>query len=191
MFEATNLKRGALIEMDAAPWQVVEVSFQTPSARGAQMIVKAKLRNLKTSAVLTKSFRGSDMLQEADCERRQVQYLYRQQDALVFMDLENFEQFELSGDILGDAPGYLLDGMQVGATLYNGEVMGLDLPNAVELEVIETAPAMKNATAQAQLKPATLETGLQIQVPAYLTTGEVVRVDTRDGRFLERAKKSS
>ncbi len=188
MISANNLKRGALLELDGAPWQVIDVAFQTPSARGASMIAKTKIKNLKTGQVLTKPFRGSDMLEEADCERRKVQFLYKQVDSYHYMDAETFEQIELEGEALGEVAGYMLDGMEVQALMYNGQVLAIEPPQVVEMEISDTAPAIKNATAQAQLKPATLETGIEIQVPAYMTTGEKIRVDTRDGRYLGRVK---
>jgi len=188
MISSSDLKRGMMLEMDGAPWSILDCQFQTPSARGASMIVKVKVRNLKTGAVLTKSFRGGEMVEEADCEKRPVQYLYRQDDEFVFMDEETYDQFTLTTEVLGDAPGYMLEGMQVRSLLHNGEVFSVELPNNVELEVVECAPNIKGATAQAQMKPATLETGLEIQVPPYLESGEKVRVDTRDGRFIERVK---
>ena len=188
MIDQSELKRGQLLELDGAPWLVIDCNFQSPSARGASTIAKVKIRNLKTGAVLTKSFRSGDQLEAADCERRGVQYLYRQQDTFVFMDQESYEQSELDLEVVDDAAGYLLDSMEVQALVYNGEIIRIELPTVVELVVTETAPALKNATAQAQTKPATLETGLVIEVPPYLTSGEKVRVDTRDGHFIERVK---
>jgi elongation factor P len=188
MIQATELKRNAVIDLEGAPWLVLEVATQTPSARGASTLIKAKLRNLRSSQVLQKSFRGADVLAQADVERRDVQYLYRDGQGYAFMDSENFEQFSLEPDAMGDAAGYLLDGMQVRALMYNEQVLAIELPQVVELTIAETTPTLKNATATAQSKPATLETGLVIQVPEYMTSGELVRVDTRDGRFLGRAK---
>jgi len=189
IIDSNDLKRGVLLEMDGAPWQVIDCNFQSPSARGASTLAKVKVKNLKTGAVLAKTFRGGDKLETADYERRAVQYLYRQGDDYVFMDSESFEQFELNQEMLGDVTGYLVDGSEANAFVYNGAVISVELPTVVELEVTETAPALKNATAQSQLKPATLETGLVIQVPPYLTSGERIKVDTRDGHFIERAKK--
>ena len=188
MIGTSDLKRGVMIEMDNAPWVILDCQFQTPSARGASTIVKIKVRNLKTGAVLTKSFRGGDTVEEADCEKRPVQFLYRQDDEFVFMDDETYDQLTLLKDVLGDAPGYLIEGMKVRSLHHNGEVFSVELPNNVDLTVTDTAPAIKGATAQAQMKPATLETGIEIQVPPYLETGEKVKVDTRDGRFIERVK---
>lgn len=188
MIQASEIKKNALLEMDNAPWQVLDVAFQSPSARGAATLVKVKVKNLKTGQVLAKSFRASDMCEAADYERRTVQFLYRQGDDFFFMDTETFDQFDLNNDSLGDVANYLLDGMEVTAFMYKGQALTCEPPLIVELTITDTAPALKNATAQAQLKPATLETGAEIQVPPYLTTGEKVRVDTRDGHFVGRAK---
>jgi elongation factor P len=188
MISTSDLKRGVLLDIDGAPWEVIESTVQTPSARGASSITKIKIRNLKTGQVLAKSYRGSEMLATADCEKRAVQFLYAQDGEYCFMDVESYDQFNLAGEVLGAAVGYLTEGLELRSLLFNGAVLTVELPVAVELEVVDTAPALKGATAQAQLKPATLETGLEIQVPPYLTVGERVKVDTRDGRFIERAK---
>lgn len=188
MIGPSDIKRGILLDLDGAPWLVLDTQTQSPSARGAATITKVKMRNLKTGQVLTRSFRSGDSIETADCEKRPVQYLYREGEHLSFMDEENYEQFMLDAETLGDSAGYLTDGLVVRSLLYNGEVIGVELPNTVDLEVVETAPPLKGATAQAQLKPATLSTGIQVQVPPYLTTGERVRVDTRTGKFVERVK---
>lgn len=188
MAQATEIKRGDILDMDGAPWLVIEINSQTPSARGASMLVKAKVRNLSSGQVLTKTFRGGDSVDRADCERRPIQFVYRQDPDFMFMDLETYDQFGLSAEVLGDAVGYLVDGQELRSLLYNGAVLTVELPTTVDLEVVDTAPALKGATAQAQMKPATLETGLEILVPPYLKAGERVKVDTRDGRFVERLK---
>lgn len=188
MKSATDISRGDVIDLDGAPWLVLETNSQTPSARGASLLVKVRLRNLVTGQVLARTFRGGDPVSSADCERRPVQFLYRQAPESVFMDLESYEQLTLGDEILGDAAGYLVDGLELRSLVYNGRVIAVEPPLTVELEVVETAPAIKGATAQAQLKPATLETGITVQVPPYITAGERIRVDTRDGRFVERAR---
>ena len=188
MISATDIKRGDILDMDGAPWLVTDVTSQTPSARGASMLVKVKARNLATGQVLAKTFRGGDAVEAADCEKRPIQFLYSQGDEFTFMDMDSYEQLVLSADLLDDAVGYLTEGLELRSLLYNGRVLAVELPITVELTVTETAPAIKGATAQAQLKPATLETGLEIQVPPYLSSGERVKVDTRDGRFVERVK---
>jgi elongation factor P len=188
MAQATEIKRNDILDIDGAPWMVTDVTSHTPSARGASMLVKVKLKNLVTGQTLAKTLRGGETVDEAACERREIQFLYRQDDEYAFMDLETYDQFSLTSDMLEDAIPYLVDGLEVRSLLYNERVLTIELPLTVDLEVVETAPALKGATAQAQLKPATLETGAEIQVPPYITNGEKVRVDTRDGRFVERAK---
>jgi elongation factor P len=185
---ATEIKRGEILDLDGAPWEVVEVALQTPSARGASLLVKIKARNLRTGQTLARTLRGSETVPTADCEKRSVQFLYRQGEDFVFMDQVSFEQFALSAEALGDAAGYLTEGLELRSLLYNGDVLTVELPVTVELRVVDTVPPLKGATAQAQLKPARLETGIEILVPPYLETGERVKVDTRDGRFIERAK---
>ncbi len=186
MINVSDMKRGVLLDLDGAPWQVIDCAFQTPSARGASTLTKAKIKNLKTGQVLNKSYRGGEMLQEADCEKRTVQFLYKDGEDYAFMDEETYDQFTLTKETLGDSAGYLKDGLVVRSMLYNGQVINVELPMTVELKVVDTAPAIKGATAQAQLKPAELETGIQVMVPPYLTTGENIKVDTRDGRFVSR-----
>ncbi len=188
MKTATEISRGEVLDLDGAPWLVLETNSQTPSARGASMLVKTRLRNLATGQVQSRTFRGGDQAEVADCERRPVQFLYRQEPDAVFMDLETYEQLALGDEILGDAAGYLVDGLELRTLHYKGRVIAVELPITVELEVVETTPALKGATAQAQLKPATLATGLVVQVPPYVTAGERIRVDTRDARFVERVK---
>lgn len=187
MINSSEMKRGVLLDMEGAPWEVIDCSFQSPSARGASTLTKIRIRNLKTGQVLSKSYRGGEMLPTADCEKRSAQFLYKDGDDYVFMDQENYDQFNIPKETMGDAVGYLTEGLAVRSMLYNGEVINVELPMTVELTVAETAPAIKGATAQAQLKPATLETGHQIMVPPYLTSGEKIRVDTRDGHFVSRA----
>jgi elongation factor P len=184
----TEVTRGDILELDGDPWQVAEVQSQTPSARGASLLVKAKIKNLRTGQSLAKTWRGGDMVTRAEVAYRPVQFLYRQGDAFTFMDLESYDQFALDVSLVGDAAGFLLENLELRALLFNDKVIGLDLPMTVTLAVGETAPAIKGASAQAQLKPATMETGIQVLVPPYVESGDRIRVDTRDGRFVERAK---
>ena len=184
----TEVKRGEILEIDGDPWQVTEIASQTPSARGAAMIVKAKLRNLRTGQGLSKSWRGGEMVSTANVETRGVQYLYGRDDAFVFMDMQSYDQFTLDRQQVGEARSYLLENLELRAVSFDDRVIALELPMTVDLLVVETAPAIKGATAQAQLKPATVETGLQVLVPPYIEAGERIRVDTRDGHFVERAR---
>ncbi|MDT8418948.1 MAG: elongation factor P [Desulfuromonadales bacterium] len=187
MINASDLKRGLVVQIDAAPCTILDVSFQSPSARGGNTLIKTKYRNLLTAQVLTKSFKSGDKIDEADFNRRKGQFLYTSGDNGVFMDLESYEQFEIGGELFEGVKGYLLDGTEVTLGIYNEQVVSLEAPSVVELEVTETAPAIKNATATAQTKEAILETGISIQVPGYLETGERIKVDTRECRFVSRA----
>lgn len=187
MILTNDLRRGLVIQLDQAPCLVLDVSFQSPSARGGNTLVKTKYRNLLTGQVLEKSFKAGDKVDEADFERRKGQFLYPSGDGGVFMDLESYEQYELGEELFDPVQGYLLEGAEVMLGLFQGQVVSVDAPMVVELLVIETAPAIKNATATAQTKEAVLETGLRLQVPGYLETGEKIKVDTREGRFVSRA----
>jgi len=184
----TELKRGDLLEIDGDPWQASDVVSQTPSARGASLLVKAKIKNLRTGQTLAKTWRGGETLTTAEVEYRPAQYLYRQGDDFVFMDLASYEQTTLDADKVGEAAGYLLESLEVRLVVFRDRVIALTLPLTVDLTIQDTMPAIKGATAQAQLKPAKVETGITVMVPAYIEAGERVRVDTRDGRFVERAR---
>jgi len=184
-----DFKRGVRILVDGDPYVILDVFVQTPSARGASSLTKVKVRNLRTGQVFDRTFRGGDRVEEPNLELRPVQFLYRDDDGFHFMDTNSYDQFHLAADEIGDAAGYLRDGLEgIRSVVFNERVLSIDLPNTVSLRVVETAPAMKGATASAQTKTATLETGLVIQVPAYLESGELVQVDTREARFVARAK---
>lgn len=189
MPSASELRRGGRVELDGEPYVVVDVHFQTPSARGAATLVKARVRNLRTGHVLDRTFKAQDRIIDPQVELRPVQFLYGDDDGLHFMDGESYEQFALPRDELGTAAGYLKEGLAgLRSVLFNGQVISIELPQTITLRVAETDPAIKGATAQAQTKPARLETGVVIQVPAYLESGELVQVDTREARFISRAK---
>ena len=187
MIQASDLKRGQVMLLDNAPCRLLEVQQHAPTARGANLMVKVRFRNLLTDQVLDKTFRGGDKVEEADFERRKGQYLYASGDAGVFMDLESYEQFEVGPEVFESVRGYLLDGTEVVLGVYQERVVSVDPPQVVELTVLETPPVVKGATAQAQTKEAICETGLRVMVPPYLTAGERIRVDTRDGHFVSRA----
>jgi len=189
MLTANEFKRGLRIEIDGDPYLVMDVHVQSPSARGASTLVKAKVRNLRSGNVFDYTFKASDKVNEAQLELRPVQFLYSDGDAYHFMDVASYEQFALSVEALGDDAGYLIEGLAgIRSVVFKGNVMNIELPQSVVLKIRETDPAIKGATAQAQTKPATLETGLVIQVPAYLETGDAVQVDTTDGRFMARVR---
>jgi len=189
MLSTSDFKRGLRIQIDGDPFVILDLHVQSPSARGSSSLTKIKVRNLRTGQVFDKTFRGGDKVDEPDIALRNVQYLYRDDDGFHFMDTQSYEQVALTADEIGDAAGFLKDGSEgIRAVVFEGKVIAIELPNTVVLEVTETAPALKGATAQAQTKPATLETGVVIQVPSYLESGERIIVDTRESRFVSRAK---
>jgi elongation factor P len=190
MIETSSFKRGVCLMYKGAPMVITDLAVSTPTARGGNTICKTKLRNLLTGQVLNESIRSGEKFEEVDLERHDASYMYNDGSSWYFMDDESFEQFDFEKGALGGATDYIVDGI-VGlqAMLIDGKVVSVQLPLAVEMKVVQTDPAIKGATAQAQLKPATLETGLIVQVPPYLASDEIIKVDTRDGRFLERAKK--
>ena len=183
---SNDLKRGQVVLLDNAPCIVIETSSQSPSARGGQTLIKTRYRNLLTDQVLEKAFKAGERVLEADFEKRKGQFLYAEGDNGIFMDLENYEQYEVGDETFGSIKGYLVDGTEVILGLFENRVVSLEPPMIVELIVTDTAPAIKNATAQAQTKEATLETGLNIQVPSYLETGVKIKLDTREGRYVSR-----
>lgn len=186
----SDFKRNLVIEFEGQPWQIVDYTVSTPSARGSAAIVKTRLKNLIDGTVVDKPFRSGDRFKEPDYERRATQYLYSDDRFAHFMDNENFEQMQIALDDLGDSALYLHDGMpDVTVMVWNGGPINIQLPAHVELEITETEPSVKGATATAQTKAATLSTGLVVQVPAYIKQGETVRVDTRTGEFLQRVNK--
>ena len=187
MYTTSDFKKGLVIQQDGAPCLIIDVAFQSPSARGANTMVKTRYRNLITGQVLDKTFRSGDKVDEADFGRNKGQFLYADGGRGVFMDLETYEQFEMDEDNFKEVSPYLLDGTEVVLGLFEGRMVTVELPMTVELTVEETAPVIKNATATAETKDAILETGLKIKVPPYLEAGQKVKVDTRDGRFISRA----
>ncbi len=189
MLETSQFKRGLFIHYKGEPMVIVDVKFSTPTARGANTIAKAKLRSLATGRLFSESIRSGEKFDEVDVEQRPCSYLYSDGERWHFMDAATFEQFEFGADDLGQDVYYLKDGLEgLRCTLIEGKIVGVTLPLTVELEIVETDPAIKGATATAQLKTAKTETGLELQVPPYLTIGERIKVDTRDGHFIERAK---
>ena len=189
MLTAGDFKRGLRIQLDGDPYTVIDLHFQSPSARGASTLVKAKVRNMRTGQVFDRTFRSADKVEEPQVELRAIQFLYADADGYHFMDTQSYEQIALTAEDLGDIVNYLLEGLSgLRSVVFNERVISIELPQTITLRCTQTDPALKGATAQAQTKPATLETGLVIQVPSYLESGDLVQVDTRDGRFVGRVK---
>lgn len=188
MIKACDLGRNGIVSVNGAPYIVEELKISTPSARGAASIFRFRLRNLITKAKLDQACHGDDKFDELDFEKRQVQFLYREQDgAFTFMDVEDYSQFSLNADELGDQVYYLVEDMEdIKALIVNGKPVAIELPPNVALKITDCEPTMKGQTVTARTKSATLQTGLSIQVPEYMTAGETVKVDTRTGEFLGR-----
>jgi len=185
---AKDFKRRMVVEIDGAPHIIEQIQVQTPSARGAATLYKIKARNLKTRNRVEKSYRGTDALVEASFERRPVQFLYRDPEAFYFMDAADFNQFSLPLGDLEDLAPYMTENMEgVEALVVDEEVIGIEVPDTVELAITETAPGVRGNSATGRTKPATLATGHVIQVPEHLDQGITVRVDTRTGTYLGRA----
>lgn len=185
---ANELKRRMMIKVEGEPYAVVEVFFASPSARGATTMVRTRLRHLLTGAVLERSFRSGEKFEEPDVAYAPASFMYADAEGFHFMDEGTFEQFMLPAGQVGEDRGYLTDGLVVQVLKYNGEAVALELPQFVELRVAETEPAIKGDTAAGRdLKPATLETGLQVRVPLFIKEGERVRVNTQTGEVAGRA----
>jgi elongation factor P len=188
MVRICDLKRGDIVEIDGSPHSVEDVQVSTPSARGAVSLYRFRFRNLVSKHKVDKTFKGDDVLRDVDFERRDIQFSYERDGIYTFTDLLDYSEFTLSADDVGDAIHYLTDATEgLRALVADGRILGLELPSSVDLEIVETAPIIKGASATSRNKPATLSTGLVVQVPEYMVTGERVRVDTRTGKFLQRA----
>jgi elongation factor P len=188
LIEAIDIKRKTFFEFDDTPYVCLDVERSTPTARGGQTLVRVKMRNLKTRAVFDKTFKAGDKLREPDLTQVPASYLYSDGEGSHFMDQVSFETLTLREEMLGDATDFLLDGQVVQILLFNGNVMGLQMPQQVELAVTYTEPGTRGDTASGSVtKLATLETGIEIRVPLYIKTGEKVRVGTETREFMGRA----
>ena len=186
--KASDLTKNSVVEMNGDPHVVESLRTQSPSARGAATLYKVRFRNVRTRAKLDQTFKGDDPLRETEFDTRDVQFSFREGDRFTFMDAEDYSQFELAADEIEDVIPYLTESTEgLKALVQNGKVLCLQLPDTVILEITECAPSMKGASVTARTKAATLETGLTIQVPEYMSQGEKVKVDTREGTFLQRA----
>jgi len=186
--KASDLKNGAVVDIDGAIYVAKDVTVKTPSSRGANTLYKVSFRNVVTKQKLDQTFRGDDNVLEVEFARRPVQLLFRDGESCTFMDNETYEQHSLPNELLEEELPYLLDGMAGIQLLVSGDTtLGVELPGTVEMEIVECAPAMKGSSATARSKPATLATGLVVQVPEYLAPGERIRVNTETGKFSSRA----
>lgn len=186
MYQPTDLKKGTVIQIDGQPFRVTDYA-QKVMGRGGS-IVNVKLKNLVTGAVIPKTFKGADKIEPAEVSNRTVQYLYADGQDFHFMDPTSFEQFQLPAEDMEDADKYLKEGDEVQLQFFGDKVINVELPKALILEVTYTENVVKGDTTSSVLKDATLETGLTIKVPAFIKVGDMIKVDTRDGSYLERQK---
>ncbi len=186
MISAVQIRKGNIILYKGEPHRVLDFQHRTPGKGAA--IVRARLRNLKTGSSYEIRFNSQESIERATLEQHQMEYLYTDGALFHFMNIETYEQTAVDEGALGGFKDYLKEGQQLEVEFYEGSPIGLKLPPVVELKIVETEPELKGATASNSPKPATLETGVVIQVPPFISVGEVVRVDPQEGRYLERAK---
>jgi len=186
--KASELKRGMIIDLDGVPHLVKQLESKSPSSRGAVTLYKVRYSNLQTHQKLDQSYKGDDLLKEADCIRTQVQYSYLDDDTYYFMDSEDYTQHGINVDQLEGQTQYLTEQQEgITALIMDGNLVGIELPQSVNLLVTETPPAVTGASATNRSKTALLSTGFEIQVPEYLESGETVKVNTQTGKFMSRA----
>lgn len=187
LIEAINIKRKAVFEHENAPYACLDADVSTPTARGGQTLVRLKMRNLLTNAVFDKTFKAGDKFKEPDLVLVPATFLYRDPDGFHFLDQDSFETLTLSAQQVADAADFLTDGLLIQIHKFNGNPIGLQLPTHVDLTIGYTEPAVRGDTSSGATKIARLETGLEIKVPLFLTTGERVRVSTETRDFAGRA----
>ena len=185
MISTNDLKNGITIQVDGDIFVVMETQHVKPGKGAA--IVKAKLKNLRSGAIFEKTFNAGVKVQTARIEKQLMQYLYSMNDEYYFMNMETYEQISLTKDHLGDGVNYLIENAEVYVTSFEGEVIGIDLPDKMNLKVTHTEPAVKGNTTTNALKDATVETGLLVRVPLFIEEGETIVVSTSDGKYVSRA----
>jgi len=186
MYSTTEFKKGLKIELDGVPYAIVDFQHVKPGKGGA--FVRTKLKSLLTGRVLDQTFRSGEKVKRPDLMEREMQYLYREGDTFCMMDNDTYEQIMLTEDQVGEARLYLTENLDVKVLFFNQQPVGVELPLFVQLEVAQTEPGVKGDTAAGGTKPATLESGVTIQVPLFISGGERVKVDTRTGTYIERVK---
>jgi elongation factor P len=184
MISSNDFRSGVTIELDGSVWRVVEFLHVKPGKGSA--FVRTKLKNAQTGSVIEKTFRAGESVPQASLEKLTMQYTYKDSDQYVFMDMETFDEVRLNPDQLGDRVKFLKEEMSVNILFWNETVLDVELPNTIVLEVTDTDPGVKGDTATGGTKPAIVETGAQVMVPLFVTIGERIKIDTRDGSYLGR-----
>jgi len=187
MYETSDLRKGLKIQIDGQPYTVIQADFVKPGK--GQAFTRTRLRNMTNGNVIDRTYKSGERLEPASLEERQLQYLYAEGDMRVFMDTTNYEQVQLSDDLLGESKLYLLDGVMVDVLFFDERPIGVTPPIFVELQVAETEPGFKGDTSGGTTKPARMQTGLKVDVPLFINQGETLKIDTRTGEYVERVKK--
>lgn len=184
MIDVNDLRKGVTFEYDGQIWKVLDYSHNKPGRGNAT--IRTKLRNLRTGATIDRTFQSGDRVQDIRLDHHVVQYLYHDGNLYHFMDTETYEQPALSRDLLGESADYLHEGLQLKLTYYGDEPIDLELPSAVDLDVVESDPGVRGDTATGAQKLVTVSTGLKVQVPLFISVGDTIRVDTRSGTYITR-----
>ncbi|MBI3567849.1 MAG: elongation factor P [Gemmatimonadetes bacterium] len=183
---ATQIRRGMVLVFEGQPCRVVEFRHHTPG--NLRAMVQAKLKNIRTGASFEHRFRAADSIEKADMETHELEFMYKGGDTYHFMNTENYEQLEMDDETLGDNAQWMQPGMKILAEYYDGRAIGIQLPQFLNLTIVDTAPVMKTATKTASSKPATLDNGVVVNVPEFIASGERVRVNPNTGEYMDRAK---
>jgi elongation factor P len=187
LIDINSVRKGNKLEVDGEPYLVVGVDFRKPG-KGTPS-TEVRMKHMITGSVITRTYKSGEKMTKADVEEREMQYLYPEGDQLVLMDNTTYEQIHIDGSTIEEQRGFLLDNSNVNVMFYNGRAVGVELPTFVDLSVVETEPGFKGDTANNVLKPARLQTGATVQVPIFINEGDMVRVDTRTGEYVERVAK--
>lgn len=185
-YKTSDFRKGLKVQIDGEPYLMIEMNFVKPGKGNA--LYKCRLRNLLRDTVLDRTYKGGDTLESADVEETEVQYLYRQLDTFVFMDTSTFEQYELSADQVGDSWKYLKENLKCSMVLFNGNPITMTPPNHVEMKVEWCEPGAKGDTATNVSKPVRVETGAEFGAPIFINIGDVIKIDTRTGAYVERVR---
>ncbi len=187
MAQLNDLKTGMVVRFKGDLYVITQVEHVKPGKGSA--FARCKLKNIKTGAVIENTWKASDTIDDVDVEKRKMQYLYNDGSFITLMDVETYDQYQMAIDDLGDMIKFMKENIEVDALIYEGNVIAIELPFFVDLKVVETEPGVKGDTATSATKPATLETGLVVQVPLFIEEGETIRIDTRTGKYVERVNK--
>jgi elongation factor P len=188
MPKASELKKGSVVEHDGEVFIARQIDKRNPSARGASTLFKVRFFNVRNGQKLELTLKSDDFIKDGDLTKRSVSFSYREGDMINFMDTEDYSQYTLNADVLEEQAGYMTEDLEgMIALLVDGQIVGVELPQTVVLEITDTAPGIKGASATSRTKPATLSTGLEVHVPEYLETGEHIKVNTANAKFVSRA----